>query len=162
MIRGIYEAATHGHGEEQQQRVASNISTDRQRKAARMPPEPPPSSPPHDPETLPSPASGVATSRTQTSRAEVDGVAREPRGRAWQVLGHRDYALLFWGQLISAAGTQMQVVAVAWQVLLLTNSPVALGVIGLAQGIPRLVFSLIGGVFADALDRRKLLIVVNV
>jgi MFS family permease len=56
----------------------------------------------------------------------------------------------------------MQVVAVAWQVLLLTNSPVALGLIGLAQGIPRLVFSLIGGVFADALDRRKLLIVVNV
>jgi MFS family permease len=87
---------------------------------------------------------------------------REPRARTWEALRHRDYALLFWGQLISAAGTQMQVVAVAWQVLLLTNSPVALGLIGLAQGIPRLVFSLIGGVFADALDRRKLLAVVNV
>ena len=45
----------------------------------------------------------------------------------WRVLRNRNYALLFWGQLISSAGTQMQVVAVAWQVLLLTNSPVALG-----------------------------------
>jgi MFS family permease len=77
------------------------------------------------------------------------------------VLRQRDYALLFWGQLISAAGTQMQVVAVAWQVLLLTNSPVALGLIGLAQGIPRLVFSLVGGVFADVFDRRKMLLIVN-
>jgi MFS family permease len=78
------------------------------------------------------------------------------------VLRHRNYALLFWGQLISAAGTQMQVVAVAWQVLLLTHSPIALGVIGLAQGIPRLLFSLVGGVFADVLDRRRLLVAVNV
>jgi MFS family permease len=77
------------------------------------------------------------------------------------VLRHRDYALLFWGQLISASGTQMQVVAVAWQVLLLTHSPVALGLIGLAQGIPRLLFSLVGGVVADVFDRRRLLMVVN-
>ena len=38
----------------------------------------------------------------------------------WSVLRNRNYALLFWGQLISAAGTQMQVVAVSWQVYLLT------------------------------------------
>jgi MFS family permease len=86
----------------------------------------------------------------------------QQRPRTWEVLRHRDFALLFWGQLISAAGTQMQVVAVAWQVLLLTHSPVALGLIGLAQGIPRLLFSLVGGVFADVFDRRRLLIVVNV
>jgi MFS family permease len=78
------------------------------------------------------------------------------------VLGHRDFALLFWGQLISAAGTQMQVVAVSWQVLLLTHSPVALGLIGLAQGIPRLLFSLVGGLLADVYDRRRLLVIVNI
>jgi MFS family permease len=83
------------------------------------------------------------------------------RPHTWEVLRHRDYALLFWGQLISASGTQMQVVAVAWQVLVLTHSPVALGLIGLVQGIPRLLFSLVGGVFADILDRRRLLLVVN-
>ncbi|HVB74251.1 MAG TPA: MFS transporter [Ktedonobacteraceae bacterium] len=80
----------------------------------------------------------------------------------WQVLRNRNYALLFWGQLISAAGTQMQVVAVAWQVLLLTHSPIALGLIGLVQAIPRLIFSLVGGVFADTFDRRKLLLIIEV
>ncbi len=80
----------------------------------------------------------------------------------WQVLRNRNYALLFWGQLISSAGTQMSVVAVAWQVVLLTHSPIALGLIGLVQAIPRLIFSLVGGVFADTFDRRKLLIIIEV
>lgn len=44
----------------------------------------------------------------------------------WSVRRDRNYSLLFWGQLISSAGTQMQVVAVAWQVFLITNSPLAL------------------------------------
>ncbi len=79
----------------------------------------------------------------------------------WKVLRNRNYALLFWGQLISSAGTQMQVVAVAWQVYLLTNSAIALGLIGLLQAIPRLIFSLVGGVFADVFDRRKLLIMIE-
>ncbi len=79
----------------------------------------------------------------------------------WSVLRNRNYALLFWGQLISAAGTQMQIVAVAWQVYLISHSAIALGLIGLVQAIPRLLFSLIGGVFADVLDRRKMLIVIE-
>src|SRR5437764_13196570 len=80
----------------------------------------------------------------------------------WRVLRNRNYSLLFWGQLISLAGTQMQVVAVAWQVYLLTHSAIALGLIGLVQAIPRLLFSLVGGVFADVFDRRKLLIVIEI
>lgn len=87
-------------------------------------------------------------------------VVKRPLG-PWRVLRDRDYALLFWGQLISAAGTQMQVVAVAWQVFLLTHSAIALGLIGLMQAIPRLIFSLAGGVLADVLDRRKMLMIVN-
>src|SRR5579884_658109 len=79
----------------------------------------------------------------------------------WGVLRNRNYALLFWGQLISSTGTQMQVVAVSWQVFLLTHSAIALGLIGLVQAIPRLVFSLVGGVFADVFDRRRLLFIVN-
>lgn len=56
----------------------------------------------------------------------------------------------------------MQVVAVAWQVYLLTHSAIALGLIGLVQAIPRLIFSLVGGVFADVFDRRRLLIVIEI
>src|SRR5690242_12959327 len=78
------------------------------------------------------------------------------------VLRNRDYALLFWGYLISSAGTQMQIVAVAWQVYELTHSAVALGIIGLLQAIPRLLFSLVGGVFADVLDRRKMLLAIEI
>src|SRR6266581_7669135 len=80
----------------------------------------------------------------------------------WSVMRNRNYALMFWGQLISAAGTQMQIVAVAWQVYLLTHSPVALGLIGLVQAIPRLIFSLVGGVLADVFDRRKMLLIIEI
>src|SRR5229473_7339868 len=95
--------------------------------------------------------------------ALVESVALRPKRSLgpWKVLRNRNYALLFWGQLISAAGTQMQVVAVAWQVYLLTHSAVALGIIGLVQAIPRLVFSLVGGVLADVFDRRKMLLVIE-
>src|SRR5229473_2256515 len=95
--------------------------------------------------------------------ALVESVALRPKRSLgpWKVLRNRNYALLFWGQLISFAGTQMQVVAVAWQVYLLTHSAVALGVLGLVQAIPRLIFSLVGGVFADVFDRRKLLLVIE-
>ncbi len=56
----------------------------------------------------------------------------------------------------------MQVVAVSWQIFLLTHSAIALGLIGLVQAIPRLVFSLVGGVFADVFDRRKMLLIVEI
>ncbi len=90
------------------------------------------------------------------------GSAVQRRQRTWSVLRHRNYALLFWGQLISSTGTQMQIVAVAWQVFLLTHSAIALGLIGLFQAIPRIIFSLVSGMFADAFDRRKLLLVFQI
>jgi MFS family permease len=93
------------------------------------------------------------------SRATIP--AKKPLG-SWAVLRNRNYALLFWGQLISSTGTQMQVVAVAWQVYLLTHSPIALGLLGLVQAIPRLLFSLVGGVFADVFDRRKMLLLIEI
>ncbi len=98
--------------------------------------------------------------RTPVPASDDASALKRPLG-PWRVLRDRNYSLLFWGQLISSAGTQMQVVAVAWQVYVLTGSPVALGAIGLMQAIPRLLFSLVGGVLADVLDRRKMLMIVN-
>src|SRR5690242_17800326 len=103
----------------------------------------------------------VEDSALSVTPGENSSAARRPF-ETFRVLRNRDYALLFWGQFISATGTQMQVVAVAWQVYLLTHSALALGLIGLMQALPRLLFSLEGGVLADALDRRKLLLIVNV
>ena len=96
-----------------------------------------------------------------TSTSTVVAIPAKRSLGPWRVLRNRNYALLFWGQLISSAGTQMQVVAVSWQVYLLTHSAVALGLIGLVQAIPRLIFSLVGGILADAFDRRKLLFIIE-
>jgi len=104
---------------------------------------------------------GQSSQPASTTASEV-ALPTKHRLGPWRVLRNRDYSLLFWGQLISSAGTQMQVVAVAWQVYLLTHSAVALGLIGLVQAIPRLIFSLVGGVFADVFDRRKMLIVIEI
>lgn len=80
----------------------------------------------------------------------------------WGVLTYRDFRLLWGGQLVSTAGTQMRVVAVAWQVYLLSGSALQLGALGLFQAIPTMTFSLVGGVIADAFDRRKLLLVTQI
>ncbi|MCL5784850.1 MAG: MFS transporter [Patescibacteria group bacterium] len=63
------------------------------------------------------------------------------------------------GSFISEIGNQMQTVGVAWQVYELTRNPASLGLIGLANFLPILVFSLIGGLAADKLNRRKLLLI---
>lgn len=63
------------------------------------------------------------------------------------------------GVFVSEAGSQMQIVAVAWQVYELTRNPASLGLIGVANFIPIILFSLMGGLAADKLDRKKLLIV---
>lgn len=75
----------------------------------------------------------------------------------WGALSNRDFRLLWGGLLISQAGTQMRQVAVAWQVFLLSGSAFQIGALGLFQAIPTMAFSLVGGVIADAFDRRKLL-----
>lgn len=70
----------------------------------------------------------------------------------------RDYRLLWSGQLVSMCGTQLRFVAVPYQVWVLTRSPLAVGLVGLFQAGPLIAFSLWGGVIADAVDRRKLLL----
>jgi MFS family permease len=73
-------------------------------------------------------------------------------------LRHRNF-LLFWsGAFLSNTGTWMQAVAQGWLVLQLSNSAFWLGVDGFMATAPGLLFTLAGGVFADLVDRRKLLI----
>jgi MFS family permease len=85
---------------------------------------------------------------------------RRDRGlsETFRALRHRNF-LLFWsGAFLSNTGTWMQAVAQGWLVLQLSNSPFWLGVDGFMATAPGLVLPLAGGVFADLMDRRKLLI----
>jgi predicted MFS family arabinose efflux permease len=63
------------------------------------------------------------------------------------------------GGVLSTVGAQLAVVAVLQQTWELTADPVAVGAIGLAQAIPMIVFGQVGGVLADAVDRRRLVLV---
>src|SRR5438094_5884737 len=92
--------------------------------------------------------------------AELDLEPERGRGvsEMFRALRHRNF-LLFWsGAFLSNTGTWMQAVAQGWLVLQLSNSPFWLGVDGFMSTAPGLVFTLVGGVFADVIDRRKLLI----
>jgi MFS family permease len=73
-------------------------------------------------------------------------------------LRHRDFRLLWLGQMVSVTGSRMQFVAVNWHVYLLTHSAFALGMIGFFRGAPIIACSLLGGVVADVVDRRRLMI----
>lgn len=81
--------------------------------------------------------------------------------RAARALAHRDFRYFFVGNLVSNVGTWMQSVAQGWLVLELAHDNAAfwLGLVGFASNVPLLVFSLLGGVIADRINRRRLLIV---
>jgi len=90
----------------------------------------------------------------------------ERRGRLFADLSplreSRDYRLLFAGGGVSYLGRQLTVVAIPFQVYLMTGSSLAVGLTGLAAVGPLIGLSLVGGAIADAVDRRRLLLVVQV
>ncbi len=78
--------------------------------------------------------------------------------RTFIALRHRNFRLFWFGQLISLIGTWMQTTAQAWLVLQLTHSAWLLGVVGALQFLPVMFLSLFGGVLADRLPKRKVLL----
>jgi MFS family permease len=69
---------------------------------------------------------------------------------------HRNYRLFFMGQIVSLAGTWMQNIALAWFVVELTHSPLAIGALAFCRFLPFMLFGLYAGVIADRFDNRKL------
>lgn len=63
------------------------------------------------------------------------------------------------GQIVSVTGSQMQLAAINWHIYLLTHSALALGLLGACRAVPIILCSLMGGVVADVMDRRRLMIV---
>ncbi|HEU4511460.1 MAG TPA: MFS transporter [Pyrinomonadaceae bacterium] len=88
-----------------------------------------------------------------------------PTGRRngmFRALSHRDFRLFWVGAFLSNVGTWMQAVAQGWLVLQLTNSAFWLGLDAFMATAPGFLFTLAGGVFADLIDRRRLLLYTQV
>jgi MFS family permease len=92
------------------------------------------------------------------SQANAHPSAGERILDALSALRHHNYRLYWFGQLFSVLAQNMEHVAQGWLVLELTNSPLALGVTGLAHALPTITLTLIGGAIADRADRRRIMI----
>ena len=73
-------------------------------------------------------------------------------------LRQRNFRLFWFGQMISLIGSGMQSIGQAWLVLELTHSAWQLGLVGALQSVPVLLFSILGGVFADRWPKRRVLL----
>jgi DHA3 family tetracycline resistance protein-like MFS transporter len=73
-------------------------------------------------------------------------------------LRHRDFRLLWSGMCASLVGDGVFLVAMAWQVYALSNSPSALAVVGIAMTVPTIGSLLLGGVMSDRVDRRRVIL----
>lgn len=79
-------------------------------------------------------------------------------GRAFPALKVKNFRYFWIGQLISVMGTWMQTAAQSWLVLTITDSPFLLGLLGVAQFTPVLLFSLPAGVFVDRFPKRSIVL----
>ncbi len=77
--------------------------------------------------------------------------------RGFTAMAHRNYRLYLSGQIVSLVGTWMQSVSQPWLVLLLGGSPIQLGIVLALQFTPPMLFAPLGGVLADRVDKRKVL-----
>ena len=89
----------------------------------------------------------------------TSGATQNHFPRIVRALGNANFRLFWSGNFLSNIGTWMQNVAQGWLVLVLTNSAFWLGVVGFAGSVPFLFFTLFGGVVADRVNKRRLLLV---
>jgi MFS family permease len=102
---------------------------------------------------------GEAPEETATVIAALREERTNDFPRAVRALGNRNFRLFWTGNFLSNVGTWMQNVAQGWLVLTLTNSSFWLGVVGFAGSVPFLIFTLFGGVVADRVNKRRLLLI---
>jgi MFS family permease len=92
-------------------------------------------------------------------------VKKGPRRRDWVLdttpLRDPHYRRLFWGVAATTLGQQMTLVAVPFQVYLLTRDSLLVGVTSIVALVPLIVFGLLGGAIADAMDRRTLMLITS-
>lgn len=90
----------------------------------------------------------------------INGLRRQLSWKnTFSAFKYRNYRLWFWGQTVSLVGSWMQATAQGFFIFELTRSPAFLGYTGFAMGIPTWLFMLYGGVIADRMKRRTLLLI---
>jgi MFS family permease len=104
---------------------------------------------------------GEAPDQTAAVIAALQAERRDDLPRAVRALRNRNFRLFWTGNFLSNIGTWMQNIALGWLVLKLTNSPFWLGMVGFSSSVPILLFALIGGVIADHVNKRKLMMVMQ-
>jgi predicted MFS family arabinose efflux permease len=107
----------------------------------------------------------MSSSLPQEETVEANAQAGIPTGRfqrTFSALRYRDFRLLWFGAFASTTGTFMQTLAQGWLVYTMTGSAFLLGVDGFLATGPMLLFSLFGGVIADRIERRKIMLLSQV
>src|SRR2546423_11248575 len=104
-------------------------------------------------QTLPEAQKDIQDITSLPEQQQVKGLLR-----AFLALRHRNFRLFWFGQMISLMGTWMQTIGQAWLVLQLTHSAWLLGIVGALQFLPVMLLSLFGGVLADRLPKRTVLL----
>lgn len=82
-----------------------------------------------------------------------------PRSSSLRFLSDASFRSFWFSRILTTLAVQMQTVAVGWQVYDITRRPLDLGLVGLVQFLPGLLFALVVGQVADRLDRRKIILV---
>lgn len=103
----------------------------------------------------------MSASLPQEQALEQQAQSAPPRGRlarTFSALHYRDFRLLWLGAFMSTTGSWVQTVAQGWVVLSMTNSAFLLGVDGFLATGPMLFFAIFGGVVADRVERRKIML----
>jgi MFS family permease len=110
-------------------------------------------------ETIPTadPVASAASPTPEAAAPQAASIGGRAMRRMLAAFTYRDFRVQWIGACSSAIGTWMQIVAQNWLVLSLTNSTFYLGLDAFLQQLPIILFTLIGGVFADRYDKRKTL-----
>ncbi len=109
--------------------------------------------------TCPDAAPDAALSGSRHATSTERPASRVALPVALTALRHRNYRLLWMGNLVSNTGDWMDQVAFNWLVYQLTDSAIYLGIVNLCRWVPILAFTLLGGVVADRWERRRLMLV---
>src|SRR2546421_13073615 len=99
------------------------------------------------------PAPLASSSSTLTDASAAGGLLR--------ALRHRNFRLFFGGQLVSLVGTFLTQIATVWFVYRLTKDTRLLGIVGFAGQLPMFVLAPVAGVWADRVNRQRLIVLIQ-